>query len=209
MIRITSFSAGVQVPSATLNGMQDRAMSLVLANTGNDFSVPVGGDGLFWQASSPITAGSTQVLVDGGDWHDRIVWGWCIQNTKAANSEGGTSPASAGLSRIGQSLDYNFDYAYINSLASNAASKGYPFYGYLGKGGYSTTSGSGTPVSSGNPPTRGSSGVTSWFVNLATNTNLCLFVDPSSYKLYLYNNTGFDCQPTVIMNFTAATGKRT
>lgn len=208
--RYTSFSAGVQVPSATLNGMQDQTMSILLANgsAGNNFIVPLGSDGILWQSGAVLTtSGGTQIAnVDGNDWHDRLVWGWCVQNTSAASGEGG---GSVGTSRVGQGLDYNLDFVHIAALGSGAATKPYFFWGYLGKGGWSSTSGSGTAVSAGNPPTRGTSGVTSWFVNLSSSDGgLCLFVDPSTYKLYLYNNTSSTIQPTIRLQFTAATGLR-
>lgn len=83
--RVTSFSAGDQVPSATLNSMQDRVITLgdelnaveQSRVVGRTPSEDVNGADAYGFVTSTVyvtTNGTTEVLIDDSiDWRDRIV----------------------------------------------------------------------------------------------------------------------------------------
>lgn len=190
MKRVGTFAAGGQVPSATLNGMQDRASSVLPANVNNDLSTFVGGDdGLHWQATANLGNGAL-IQLDSGDWHDRYITGECY-----------LSQVSTG--RIGAANDYGLD-----ALAAGGTIF-FRISGYLGKGARSNIT-TGALVSAGVPPVRGSGAFTSWVVNAgATDLAFCIFTDPSTGALYAYNNTaGATIYPVLFLRAFGVSGKR-
>ena len=193
MRQITVFSALQKITSAFLNLWQANAMAMRAANAGgNHFpsSAPQGVDAIMWENISGVP-NNTLIEVDSNDWHDRIVWGSAFAFSSAA-------------SLVGETTDYNYDATLSSTVYST-------FEGYVGRGGWSNTAGSGTPVSNGSVVTRGttSGGVTSWYVNLKSPDGLLmLYTDPTTGALYLYNATGATIYPSLRLHFTGATGLR-
>lgn len=190
MKNIVLFGALVEVTSAFLNSIQKRALGLLALNKNNDFAASdeetIGGAWALQAATAGVATATLVQLDDQFDWRDRMVWGEIIYPTADA--------------RAGQTSDTDLDW---KVSASNF------FFGYLGTGAYSNTAGAGTAVSNSNKPLRGVGGVRSYFVNLSGTVNtLYLYCEPTTGKLYLYNDTGSTIYPTLTVLGTGKTGKR-
>lgn len=194
MQRITSFSPGVQVPSATLNSIQDQAMSMSLANKNNGMSLTAQGlDSRLWLANSGISNGTILTLDTSQDWHDRAVPFVVYQDLgDPAGQPGGADDAIWGNNGLGSPGAMAFQ------------------WGFLGKGAQKSGGGQ---VATASPPVPAFG--TSWAIRLATTgSGIWLYVDtldgsnPNSLKLY--NNSGGTITMAALwVCWSAKTGTRT
>lgn len=170
MDRLTTFTTNSQVPSTTLNALQDRARGQRLASAAATgelsgmAAVTGGGAGTearFYATPSGGFPDADITLIDDSiDWRDRYIKnGW--DNFGAANV------------RAGQANDYTYD----GTLVAHAITSGYTGTGGLDAGG--------SAPSAGNPPVSASGKF-----RIQLQTSLWLYALPSDGKLYLYNATG-------------------
>lgn len=179
MKRLTTFASLTQVPSATLNGMQDRAQSMQAANSNNDYAITtatginLGGEGLYWQGS--VTNGQLKLIDNTNDYRDRLVHGY-------------TRLLSASNVRVGQASDINLNQN-VTALSGYDDSPVEEWDGYTGTGAYSNA-GTGAAVSNGNPPVNGAGAFRSYALTIAViggTDEVRLYCDPGTGYLYLYN----------------------
>jgi hypothetical protein len=192
MIRHTIFVSLVEVTSAFLNALQDRALGIRGATLGNDVTgMAQDVYSVVWQAKNGITSGSAPVTIDDSiDWRDRFCEGACVFAAALSELPGGASDTS------------------FNARARTHAVNGY-FDGWTSTGGYSAVAGAGTPVGAGTPPVDGAAGVRSTYFQLEKGgTDLRMFADPTTGALCLYNNSGGTVFPFIKVTCTGKTGKR-
>lgn len=185
---LNTFSALQKITSAFLNSLQAAVLgSSSASGASNSLSAAgmVGGDTIWYQTGTAVTNG-TLVLLDAGDWRDRMAWGSCFLLASGAYS-------------VGQSTDYNLDATVLASVYTT-------FEGYTGAGAVSNLT-TGAAVSNGNAPVRGSGAHKSWYVNLTgTAGGVMLYADPSNGKLYFYNASGATVYPALRLMFSGVTG---
>lgn len=170
MDRLTTFAVSSQVPAATLNAMQDRERGMRLASAAATgelsgmAAVTGGGAGTesrFYATPSGGWPTADLTLIDDSiDWRDRYIITQWI-NFGAANV------------RAGQANDYTYD----GTLVAHAITSGYTGIGGLDAGGATPTA--------GNPPV---SAAGKWRVQIAG--TLWLYAEVTTFKLYVYNDTG-------------------
>jgi len=187
MDRLTTFTTNSQVPSATLNAMQDRARGQRLASeaaTGELSGMAAvtgagaGSETRFYATPAGGWANANLTLIDDTiDWRDRYLHVRWVDLT-AANV------------RAGQANDYLNNGTLAYGLAQ----------GYTGTGGYDA---GGAAPTAGNPPV---SAAGKWYVQIAA--TLFLYVDPANFKLYVYNNTGAVLHATLWVEATPDLVKR-
>lgn len=173
MRRTTTFAALMQVPSATLNAMQDEQTGLIHANQNNGFSAALGEDGRVWQAAANLADATERLIDDSINWRDRLVE---LEYLRFA---------AGGADLPGGASDYNFPYAFIAGAQGTY---------YLGSGAYSAAGGA---ISSGTPPAYGPlpGPVTGYAILLEVpgpGTGVWLYCKAADAtgKLYLYNDLG-------------------
>ena len=193
MIREHTFS-GDGISALFLNTIQSKGTGVRPGTQLNDLgSMGTGADGLIWCADSSGIAANNQQKIDISiDWRDRIIWG-IVHYTTDANK------------RFGQSDDY---------LLTGDQSDFHWWMGYTGTGGYKD--GSGGAVSAGNPPTNSSGPPLSYYIGMWTRStygvtapaDVRMYANPTTGSLNLYNNTGSNQFPSIIILGTGKTGKR-
>lgn len=163
----------MQVPSATLNAMQDEQTGLIHANQNNGLSTAVGMDGRVWTAATDLADATERLIDDSINWRDRLVDLSYLRF------------ASGGADLPGGASDYNFPYAFTAGASG---------WYYLGSGAYSAAGGA---VSSGTPPTFGPvpGPLTAYAIRLEApgpGTGVWLYCKgaDATGKLYLYNDLG-------------------
>lgn len=185
MKRVFTAVAAALGASADQNSVQDRALGLIPTTKNQDFGAYVEGSiGGIWQASAGIATVQIAQIDDTFDWRDRLLTGDFFKNSNADQ-------------RAGAATDYNLD--------STVAGAGFThFYGYTGKGGYSTTAGAAVAATS--PPTRGAAAFRSYYINAGS--DVYLWADPTNGSLWIYNGNGFTIYPLLTILGTGKTGKR-
>ena len=171
--RITNFAEGSIVPSATLNAMQDRAVSLRTA-TGNatDSNVPTftGADRVYYQTPSGGVANGTLAEVDTStDWRGRRLDAAVMRLASSAQ-------------RTGQSSAYQ----------QNDPTQGIRTVTVAGRPtGTGATGAASAPIANGTPPVvaSGSSPIIAWEGSTDT-ARLWLYARPTDGALCLYNALG-------------------
>jgi hypothetical protein len=199
--RITSFAPLAQVPSATLNTLQDRVEALVPGGVNNNLAATVAnGDGRIWVANSIINTGTLRAIdnvVAPASWYDRWVWGTVLW-FPAANE------------RPGEAFDFE-----LNTPAIVAPPL--TFAGYLGTGGLDAA---GNPPSAGNPPTNAAGPPRSYAIPVPYPPLVgagwpvpagyaWLYCDAATgLWLELYNDTGSNLLCALVLHSSGDLGKR-
>lgn len=170
MRRNTTFSAGSDVPAATLNAMQDEQHGLV-AGTGNaSGSLALkGADGRYLcTPDAGVADGHVITLDDSIDWRARALWGSCARLESAAQRAHGASAWQR------------------NDVARALALRS--FSGSTGTGGLGAASAS---IVNGTPPVVASGAFALVVDELDTTAHrVWIYADPDDGALCLYNAVG-------------------
>jgi hypothetical protein len=194
MKRIVTATPLADLPSATFNALQDRALAARAATDNNDLgAMAQDTDGVIWAAITDLAAGTTRLLDKTSfDWRDREIRGDWVTGVIG----GGDFPGGA--------TDYAF-----NTSAYDAAGSG-RLRGYTGTGAVSHLT-TGAAVSNGNPPLNGAGAFRSytvWLGNPGVVNDVRLWVDPSNGRLNVYNASGGAVQLLLWIEASGKTGKR-
>lgn len=172
--------------AADHNAFQDRGDGTNAGSLNADFVVAtacIGQDTVVWQSGAAGLATATLVEIDGQiDWRDRIVRAEFVNLTAANKLPGGAADY----------IDWGFDGAYVQSR----------YLGYTGIGAYDAAHNAPT---NGNKPTPGAGPPASYCVTMAN--KLYLYVDPVTFRLCIYNDTGGTLHFVVVVSGTGKTGK--